>query len=131
MTKTELEDMRKVVKLALLKLGIRCDLAGFGYICYGVELVVLNPNLIHSLCKDLYVSISKHFKTKSTCCVERNIRHAIDKAFCNGCKTLNDMFGVTLFEKNEKPKSGELINLMYEYYTLGLYKSDKVEKNAI
>ena len=54
MSDSDLSNMRSVVKLALIKIGIRCDLVGFNYLCYAIELVVINPRLIHKLCKGLY-----------------------------------------------------------------------------
>lgn len=125
MNPEELEKMRKIIKLALIKIGMRCDLIGFSYLCYGVELVVQNPKLINRLCKDLYVQISEKFNVKNVYCVERSIRHAIDKVLeNNGFEELNKMFKSKLYGKNEKPTSGELIRLISEYYVLGLYEND-------
>lgn len=124
MDNNELENMRNIIKLTLIRIGIRCDLAGFNYLCYAIELVVLNPSLIHNLCKRLYIEIGKKFEVKKDNCVERSIRHAIENTFINkSFSELNKMFNIQLYELNDKPTSGELIRLVAEYYNLGLYKN--------
>ena len=118
----ELSTMRKIIKLTLIRIGIRCDLIGFSYLCYAIELVILNPNLIHSLCKDLYTKVSEKFDVKKDSCVERSIRHAIENTYINkSFAELNRMFKMQLYTVDEKPTAGELIRLVAEYYNLGLY----------
>ena len=125
MDRDELEHMRKIIKLTLIKIGIRCDLLGFNYLCYAVELVVLRPALIHNLCKGLYVEIGKHFNVKNPSSVERSIRSAIDNtAFTKSFAALNKMFGANLYGIDEKPTAGELIRLVAEFFLLDLYKFD-------
>lgn len=124
MDEKEVATMRREIKLALMRAGIRCDLVGFSYLCYAVELVIQDPELINCLCKDLYVQISQKFHARNDNCVERSIRHAIDQtASTKTFVGLNNMFGVELYGKNEKPTSGELIRLIAEYYQLGLYET--------
>lgn len=123
MDEKELIEMRRVIKLALIRIGIRCDLIGFNYLCFAIELVIQQPNLIHNLCKGLYVAISKKFSVKKENCVERSIRHAIDDTYINkSFAELNKMFKTQLYTIDDKPTVGELIRLVAEYYTLGLYK---------
>ncbi len=123
MDEKEIATMRREIKLALMRAGIRCDLVGFSYLCYAVELVIQDPGLINCLCKDLYVQISQRFNARNDNCIERSIRHAIDQtASTKTFKGLNNMFGCKLYDENEKPTSGELIRLIAEYYQLGLYK---------
>ncbi len=118
----ELSTIRKIIKLTLIRIGIRCDLIGFSYLCYAIELVILNPNLIHSLCKDLYTKVSEKFDVKKDSCVERSIRHAIENTYINkSFAELNRMFKMQLYTVDEKPTAGELIRLVAEYYNLGLY----------
>ena len=107
-----------------MKLKIRCDLVGFNFLSYAIELVIEEPSLIHKLCTDLYVKISKKFNIANEKCIERNIRHAIDRAYeANGLQEINNMFGAKVFADKQKPAAGELIKLLAEYYTLGLYKN--------
>ncbi len=125
MENKELFQMRKIIKLTLIRIGIRCDLIGFTYLCYAIELVILNPELSHNLCKGLYTLVSKKFKVEKSNCVERSIRHAIDNTSLNkSFAELNRMFKTQLYTIDEKPTVGELIRLVAEYYNLGLYKEN-------
>ncbi len=118
----ELSNMRKIIKLALIRIGIRCDLIGFSYLCYAIELVILDPELIHSLCKNLYTKVSEKFEVKKDNCIERSIRHAIENTYINkSFSELNKMFKMQLYTIDDKPTAGELIRLVAEYYNLGLY----------
>ena len=118
----ELSNMRKIIKLALIRIGIRCDLIGFSYLCYAIELVILDPELIHSLCKNLYTKVSEKFEVKKDNCIERRIRHAIENTYINkSFSELNKMFKMQLYTIDDKPTAGELIRLVAEYYNLGLY----------
>ena len=124
MSEIELINVRKIIKLTLIKIGIRCDLIGFAYLCHAVELVILDPNKIHSLCKCVYNEIGKKFEVENGGCVERSIRHAIDNTYvCKNFGELNKMFDMELYSLNEKPTAGELIKLIAEVYNLGLYKN--------
>lgn len=115
--------VKKIVKMTLIKIGIRCDLIGFSYLCYAVELVIENPMLCHNLCKGLYAEVGKKFAIEKQCCVERSIRHAIDTTFNEkSFESINKMFGTELFSIYDKPTAGELIQLVAEYYNLGLYE---------
>lgn len=123
----ELSNMRKIIKLALIRIGIRCDLIGFSYLCLAIEMVVQNPKLIHNLCKGLYIEVGKRFDASKENCVERSIRHAIENTYINkSFAELNKMFKTQLYTIDDKPTAGELIRLVAEYYNLGLYKDSLV-----
>ena len=125
MSEFDLNNARRIIKLTFIKIGIRCDLIGFSYLCYAVELVIQNPNLIHNLCKGLYNEVGKRFNACNDNCVERSIRHAIENTYINkSFAELNRMFNIQLYSFEDKPTAGELIRLVAEYYNLGLYKQD-------
>lgn len=125
MNEKELEKMRKIIKMTLIRIGVRCDFIGFSYLCYAIELVILQPELIHNLCKGLYVKVGEKFGTEAENNVERSIRHAIENVFiCRNFSELNKMFNTILYKINDKPTAGEFIKLIAEYYNLGLYKND-------
>lgn len=125
MDEKELLNMRRIIKLTLIRIGIRCDLIGFSYLCLAIEMVVQNPKLIHNLCKGLYIEVGKRFDTSKENCVERSIRHAIENTYINkSFAELNKMFKTQLYTIDDKPTAGELIRLVAEYYNLGLYKDD-------
>jgi len=114
--------MQQTIKTILIKIGIRCDLAGFQYLCHAIQHAILKPNNSKNLCSDIYVEIAhiNNLKTYST--IERNIRHAIDKAYeRTGFEELNRMFNAQLYTRKQKPTAGELIKLVSEYYLLDLY----------
>ncbi len=123
----ELLNMRRIIKLTLIRIGIRCDLIGFSYLCLAIEMVVQNPKLIHNLCKGLYIEVGKKFNANKENCVERSIRHAIENTYINkSFAELNKMFKTQLYTIDDKPTAGELIRLVAEYYNLGLYKDSLV-----
>lgn len=127
MSEEKLFEIRKVVTMTLIKIGIRCDLCGFDYLRYAIELVIQDPTLTRGVCKRLYVMISEHFKA-NVACVERSIRHAIETTYIfKNFNNLNEMLGMVLFSIKEKPTVVELIRIVAEYYNLGLYK-DEVKK---
>lgn len=124
--KTENEDdVIKILKHTLIKMGVRCDMIGFEYLCCAVKLVIERPELIHRLCNGLYVQVAKEFEGTKTGCVERSIRHIIETTYINrGFMSLNKMFKTDIYSINDKPTAGEFINLLAQYYNLGLYKED-------
>lgn len=124
MKSEEIDKMRRIIKLSLIRIGIRCDLIGFSYLCYAIELVITNPTLIHNLCKGLYIEVGKKFEASKENNVERSIRHAIENTYINkSFSELNKMFNTKLYTIDDKPTAGELIRLVAEYYNLGLYKN--------
>lgn len=126
----------KFVKLTLMKIGIDCDLVGFDYLAYAIQLVIQNPKLKHNLCKGLYSMVSEKFNADSASCVERSIRHAILKTYNEkSFQNINILFEEDVFDCISKPTSGQLINILAQYFSLGLYRKhlskffeiDKVE----
>ena len=127
MSNEDLTKMRKIIKYTLIRIGFRVDLVGFSYLCYAIELVILKPELIHNLCKGLYVQVGEKFMVNNDLCIERSIRHAIEQTYINkSFMELNRMFKMELFTINDKPTCGELIKLVAEYYNMSLYKDDMV-----
>jgi len=125
MKEEEKNEMRKIVKMALIRIGIRCDLIGFSYLCYAVELAIEHPELMKNLCRGMYVEIGKHFEVENISSVERSIRHAIDNTYTlKSFGELNKMYKAFLYTVNDKPTAGELIRLVAEWYLLELYKED-------
>ena len=125
MENLDIKHLRKITRYALIKIGIKCDLCAFNYICHAVELVISTSEFSSNLC-ELYQKIAENFNTSSSS-VERSIRHAIDLVSnTKGFNTLNAIFGTEIYKDYEKPTSGELINLLAEYYNLELYKKDNM-----
>lgn len=71
-----------------------------------------NPDIINSITKQLYPNIATKFETTSSK-VERAIRHAIDVAWNRGkIENINNVFGIKVYSRNEKPTNGEFIALV-------------------
>lgn len=116
----DIEKIRRIIKFAFIKIGIRCDLVGFNYLCKAVELVILEPDMINHLCKKLYPALCEIFHVNN---VERNMRTAIENTYINKqYLELNHLLHTNIFTKYEKPTVGELIRLISEFYNLGFYK---------
>lgn len=129
MSERQLLKMRQFITKTLIKVGIRCDLRGFNYLSYAIELVIQDPTLIHGVCKGLYVKVSEHFNVEHPGNIERNIRHAIDTTYlCKNFDGLNEIIGRVLYTIKDKPTAGELIRLVAEFYHVyALQEQEKEE----
>lgn len=128
MEEKEFERMTKIIRLTLLRIGIRNDLKGFLYLCKAIEIVILNPYSVHRLCKSVYAEVAKAFNIKVDS-IERDIRHAIEDNYINrDFLEFNRMFNLELFTIHDKPTVGEFIKLVAEYYNLGLARRDKATR---
>ena len=126
MDKDELENMRKVIRLTLIRIGIRCDMIGYQYLCKSIEYAIMDESLLYNTSKDLFPKVAKDFGNVKSSSVERCMRHSIE----NTCDTksfneLNKMFKMNLFAIDEKPTLAELIQLVAQFYLLDLYKEYK------
>ena len=102
----------------LLSIGISANLHGYHFLKESIKLVIEDPNYIGGVTKYMYPQIAKNFKT-TACRVERAIRHALEVAFNKGrIKNLNEMFGLKIFEENEKPTNSEFVALIADRLTL-------------
>ena len=79
-----------------------------------------NPRYISSITKIMYPTVATKFKT-TACRVERAIRHALEVSYNKGKITnLNEMFGLKLFEENEKPTNSEFVALVADRLALDM-----------
>ena len=70
------------------------------------------PEMINNITKELYPAVARHFNT-SPSKVERAIRHAIEVAWSRGkIENINNIYGIKIFARGEKPTNGELIALV-------------------
>lgn len=85
------------------------------------------PILIHRLCKGVYAKVAEEYNVKYLC-IERDIRHSIEATYIDrSFLEVNQMFKTNIFTIDSKPKTGELIQLIVEYYNLELYKQEGVK----
>ena len=74
--------------------------------------IFITVGIINSITKKLYPEVAEKFDT-SPSKVERAIRHAIEVAWNRGkIENINSLFGVRVYNRNEKPTNGEFIALV-------------------
>lgn len=102
----------------LLSIGISANLNGYHFLKESIKLVIADPNYIGGVTKYMYPKIATTFKT-TACRVERAIRHALEVSFNKGKITyLNEMFGLKIFDENEKPTNSEFVALLADRLSL-------------
>lgn len=95
-----------------LTIGIPASLNGFHFLREAVKMAVGNYKMVCSITKELYPKVAVRFDT-SPYKVERGIRHAIEVAWNKGkIVNINSIFGLRVYETNEKPSNGEFIALL-------------------
>lgn len=117
------KEVQRIIKLTLIRLGIKCDLVGFSYLVHAVEVAIEQPMLVYNL-KKLFAIVAKKCNVENPFRVEANIQNAITLTFnTKGFSSINDLYGMEVFKPNYKPTTAEIIKLVAEYYNLGLYKN--------
>ena len=97
-----------------ISIGIPAHIKGYQFLREAVKLAVEEPEIIGSITKKLYPTIAERFETSSSK-VERGMRHAIEVAWNRGkIENINNIFGLKIYNRNEKPTNGELIALIAE-----------------
>lgn len=95
-----------------ISIGIPAHIKGYQFLREAVKLAVEKPEIIGSITKQLYPTIAERFETSSSK-VERGMRHAIEVAWNRGkIENINALFGLKIYNSNEKPTNGELIALI-------------------
>lgn len=95
-----------------ITVGIPAHIKGYQFLREAIKMAIENPDIINSITKKLYPEVAKRFCT-SPSKVERAIRHAIEVAWNRGkIENINSLFGVRVYNHNEKPTNGEFIALV-------------------
>lgn len=95
-----------------LSVGIPAHIKGYQFLREAIKMVVKNPEVINCITKELYPGIALMFETSASK-VERAIRHAIEVAWTRGkLENINQIFGYSIYTKNDKPTNGEFIALI-------------------
>ena len=95
-----------------ITVGIPAHIKGYQFLREAIKLAIDKPEIINSITKELYPSIANHFGTSASK-VERAIRHAIEVAWNRGkIENINTVFGIKVYNNNEKPTNGEFIALV-------------------
>ncbi len=110
---------RRVINI-LLTIGISANLQGYYFLKESIKLAIHNPLYIGSITKIMYPKVALRFQT-TACRVERAIRHAIEVSYNKGkIVNLNDIFGLTIFDKCEKPTNAEFVALIADRLALDM-----------
>lgn len=95
-----------------LTVGIPAHIKGYQFLREAIKMATEKPEIVSSITKQLYPSIAEKFKTSASK-VERAIRHAIEVAWNRGkIENINSIFGIKVYNQNEKPTNGEFIALV-------------------
>jgi len=118
-------EIEKIIKLTLIRIGIKCDMVGFVYLEKAIEFVIESPFYVYNL-KDLFKKVAEYFGVQNSYRVEANIQNAISATYdLRGFDAINEIFHMEVFEPKRKPSTAELIKLIAEYYKLKLYEVEK------
>ena len=106
----------------LLSVGISANLQGYGFLKESIKLAIKDPNVVNAITKVMYPTVALKFNTTS-CRVERAIRHALEVSFNKGkIVALNEIFGLNIFDKNDKPTNSEFVALIADRLKLEFKK---------
>ena len=110
--KSENKQLDEKISNIFISIGIPAHIKGYQFLREAVKLAVEEPEIIGSITKKLYPTIADRFETSSSK-VERGMRHAIEVAWNRGkIENINNIFGLKIYNRNEKPTNGELIALI-------------------
>ncbi len=132
LTPAQAREREKIIKLLLIRVGIKCDFVGYTYLTRSVQLVLDNPKLLYDL-KALFAIVAHDCGEPNPFRVEANIQNAIKYTYSkNAFVPINELYGMQVLKPDHKPTTAEMINLCAEYYRMGLYKNPiKFENNRI
>lgn len=95
-----------------IMVGIPAHIKGYHFLREAIKMAIDEPEIVNSITKKLYPNIATKFDTSASK-VERAIRHAIEVAWNRGkIENINDVFGLRVYDSNEKPTNGEFIALV-------------------
>lgn len=111
-SQNENKQLDEKISNIFISIGIPAHIKGYQFLREAVKLAVEEPEIIGSITKKLYPTIAERFETSSSK-VERGMRHAIEVAWNRGkIENINNIFGLKIYNRNEKPTNGELIALI-------------------
>ena len=92
--------------------GVPAHIKGYQYIREAIMLAVNNEEILNSVTKSLYPTLSEKFSTTPSR-VERAIRHAIEVAWNRGQIEMHEkIFGYTVNSNKGKPTNSEFIAMI-------------------
>lgn len=112
--KTEITDRTLEVEITSIihEIGVPAHIKGYQYIRDAILMSIRDREMINSITKILYPTISKKYQTTPSR-VERAIRHSIEVAWNRGNPdVIEDYFGYTVSDGKGKPTNSEFIALI-------------------
>lgn len=104
--------LEEKISNVFITVGIPAHIKGYQFLREAIKMAIEEPDIINSITKQLYPSIAARFSTSASK-VERAIRHAIEVAWNRGkIENINALFGIKVYNSNEKPTNGEFIALV-------------------
>ncbi len=105
-------ELEERISNIFITVGIPAHIKGYQFLREAVKMAIDDPAIVNSITKQLYPEVANKFNT-SPSKVERAIRHAIEVAWNRGkIENINLLFGVRIYNHNEKPTNGEFIALV-------------------
>jgi len=104
--------LEEKISNVFITVGIPAHIKGYQFLREAIKMAIDEPDIINSITKQLYPAIAERFSTSASK-VERAIRHAIEVAWNRGkIENINALFGIKVYNSNEKPTNGEFIALV-------------------
>ncbi len=111
-TGLNLEELEIAVTDIIHQIGVPAHIKGYQYVRRAIIMVVVEPDIINAVTKQLYPKIAEIFGSTPSR-VERAIRHAIEVAWNRGdIEVLNSYFGYTIDNGRGKPTNSEFIAMI-------------------
>lgn len=105
-------DLEMEITDIIHEIGVPAHIKGYQYIRDGILMSIRDKEMINSITKILYPTISKKYGTTSSR-VERAIRHSIEVAWNRGNPdVIEEYFGYTVSDGKGKPTNSEFIALI-------------------
>ncbi len=117
------DDLEVIISDIMREIGVPAHIKGYQYLRQAIILTVTQPDLMHSVTKELYPTVAKNNKTTPSR-VERAIRHAIEVAWDRGdVDVLSSYFGYTIQNTRGKPTNSEFIAMISDKLRLSKGKA--------
>lgn len=109
---SKIKSLDEKISNIFITVGIPAHIKGYQFLREAIKMAVDTPEIVNSITKKLYPNIATRFCTTPSK-VERAIRHAIEVAWNRGkIENINSVFGLQVYNANEKPTNGEFIALV-------------------
>lgn len=117
-------NLENIVTQIIHEIGIPANITGHKYLRKAIILSVEKPELLESVTKLLYPAVARYFSTTPSC-VERAIRHSIEKAWGKGDpEVIRNLFGSTICADKGKPTNSEFIALITDKLRMQLKNNE-------